>query len=159
MTDIFVSRPTKIASEFQEGYKSFHQYLITQNLNPVRLGAGQYTLDAPLMGVIKLIQRCKGAIILGYPRYDFSAAISGYGVNNSQILMNLPTPWNHIEAALSFREPLPVLVIAHEGITGGVFDFGVTGQFVLTVNLSLIDWCKSEEFGGLFKVWKEQLNK
>ena len=104
------------------------------------------------------MKKCKGAIILGYPQYEFSASITKAGVPDCQVQMSIPTPWNHIEAALAFREALPVLIIAHDGITTGVFDYGVTGQYVLTTNLSKNNWHKSEIFQGIFQEWKTQLN-
>jgi hypothetical protein len=41
-----------------------------------------------------------------------------------------PTPWNHIEAGIMFACRLPVLVFREEGISGGVFDPGVSDVFV-----------------------------
>lgn len=157
-TDIFISRPTYIDLKFEDGYNSFHRYLSRRGLRTLRLGAGQYTLDAPLLGVIDLIRKCKGAIILGYPQYEFFSSITKAGVPDSQFMMSIPTPWNHIEAALAFRENIPVLIIAHEGITTGVFDFGVTGKYIITTNLSKNNWHNTQSFLGVFRKWEMQLN-
>ena len=71
--------------------------------------------------------------------------------------MNLPTPWNHIEAALAFGQRIPVLIIAHKGVSGGVFDKGVTGQFVMVTDFTEIDWYDREEFQGVFRAWRSKL--
>jgi hypothetical protein len=41
-----------------------------------------------------------------------------------------PTPWNHIEAGILHGLGLPLLVFAEDGISGGVFDRGVTDVFI-----------------------------
>ena len=42
----------------------------------------------------------------------------------------LPTPWNHLEAGILFSLRLPVLVFREEGVSGGIFDNGVTDVFI-----------------------------
>lgn len=126
-------------------------------LKPCRLGSENYTLDAPLTGVINLIKICQGAIILGYPQYEFSACVAKAGTPQKEASMSFPTPWNHIEATLAFQRGIPVLIVAHEGISGGVFDHGVTGQYVLTIDLAVQDWHKAKEFQGMFREWKSRM--
>lgn len=126
-------------------------------LEPYRLGAGNYTLEAPLMGVMALMKQCQGAVILGYPQYEFDASISKGGAQQKQVSIHIPTPWNHIEATLAFRQHIPVLVVAHQGVLGGVFNHGVTGQYVLVTDLAEPGWHKKREFQGVFREWKAKL--
>jgi hypothetical protein len=154
---IFISRPTIIPDIFEVSYERFEQYMKQLGLRPCRLGRNNYTLDAPLVGVIDLMAKCDGAIVLGYPQYSFSAIVAKAGTPQKEILISLPTPWNHIEATLAFRNELPVLLVAHEGISTGVFDYGVTGKYVLTANLSQKDWFKTREFQGIFSEWRGRL--
>jgi len=65
---LFISRPTNIAEEFEKQFTLFDKFLKRAGFNPVRLGVNNYTLDAPLRGVIELMKTCQGAIILGYPQ-------------------------------------------------------------------------------------------
>lgn len=157
--NVFIRRPTVIGPKFENAYADFEKYIRRLKLLPCRLGADNYTLDAPLMGVIDLMKRCQGAVILGYPQYECSAAIAKSGKQQQHLAMMFPTPWNHIEATLAFRQRIPVLILAHEGVSGGVFDHGVTGQFVLVMDLILINWHKSKEFQGVFREWKSRLKK
>ena len=126
-------------------------------LRPCRLGADNYALDAPLIAVIDLVAKCHGAIILGYPQYSFSGIAAKAGIPEQEIGMSFPTPWNHIEATLAFHQGLPTLLVAHEGIHGGVFDYGVTGQYVLSADLSQQDWYKTKAFQGVFREWEGRL--
>jgi hypothetical protein len=155
--DIFISRPSVISEEFEEQYIPFEKFLRSSGVTPCRLGAGQYTLDAPLKGVMDLMERCKGSIILGYPQYHIGASVIKGREAQQTIMMNIPTPWNQIEATLAFQRQIPVLVIAHSGVTGGIFDHGVTGEYVLTIDLKEKNWHKKKEFLGIFEIWKAKL--
>ena len=128
-----------------------------EGLQPYRLGAGNYTLDAPLKGVIDLMKICRGAIILGYPQYEVATTIKKGGELEQQAMLAFPTPWNQIEATLAYAKDLPVLIVAHEGVAGGVFDTGVTGQYVLKKNLRKDKWYNDEEFRGVFMTWRSWL--
>lgn len=44
--------------------------------------------------------------------------------------MLFPSPWNHLESGILFGLHLPLLVFAEEGVSGGVFDRGVTDVFI-----------------------------
>jgi len=99
----------------------------------------------------------RGAIVLGYPQYEFWGFGNKGGRLDFKIKYSAPTPWNQIEATLAFQHGIPVLVVAHTGIRGGVFDHGVTGQYVLTKNLRLQNWFMEDDFQGMFKDWMSQL--
>lgn len=71
--------------------------------------------------------------------------------------MVFPTPWDQIEATLAFKARLPVLVVANNGVAGGVFDRGVTGEYVLTMDLKKKYWYKDKDFLGVFKEWKSHI--
>lgn len=143
---VFLSRPTVIAKQFEAGYIAFKAYLLRKGFRIHRLGADQYTMDAPLKGVMDLMKTCRAAIILGYPQYEVRATLS-----------KAATPWNQIEATLAFKQCIPVLVIAHNCVSGGVFDYGVIGEYVHTVNLNMKDWYRKKDFKGVFKEWKKRI--
>lgn len=155
--NIFISRPTNIAGKFEQRYITFEKYLRRLGNKPYRLGSDNFTMDAPLRGVIDLMKNCKGAIVLGYPQYEVTMQIKKGASQEHIKTITLPTPWNQIEGTLAFYRKIPVLVVAHKGISGGIFDTGVTGQFVLSIDLTSKDWHKSDEFQGVFTEWKKQL--
>jgi hypothetical protein len=65
----------------------------------------------------------------------------------------LPTPWNQIEGALAYASHKPILVVAHPGISGGVFDHGITGEGVLHLDLTQATWFEKPEFQQPFAEW------
>ncbi len=151
--NVFVSRPSVIGKKFEREYVTFEKYLKRRGLAPHRLGGEQFTLDAPLKAVIDLMKECRGAIILGYPQYEIFTERTKAGIQEGVLGLKVPTPWNQIEGAIAYCRNIPVLVIAQDGIGGGIFDFGVTGGFVLCTNLASKDWHKKKEFQGVFKEW------
>ena len=157
MTDIFISRPTVLGNGYEKPYKAFERFFKSEGFSPRRLGKSDYSLKAPLVAVMELMEQCKGAIILGYPHHEvlYSLTKGGEVINEHGIL--LPTPWNHIEGTLAYKNGIPVLVIAQEEVEGGLFDYGVTGEFVHKSDLSSDKWFKSVEFLGIFQDWKKQI--
>jgi hypothetical protein len=149
---IFLSRPTSLPDRFAKEAEKFERFLNGHGFHSVRLGAGSYSTKAPLQAVIDLMKTCNGAIILGYPKQGFS--IAGFGCDAT---VELPTPWNQIEGGLAYTLQKPTLVAAHDGIAGGVFDYGITGEFVFKGDLSAIDWFKAAAFTGVFKDWKKRV--
>lgn len=154
---IFISRPTVIGNGYEKPYRAFERFLKSEGFSPRRLGESDYSLKAPLMSVIDLIDQCKGAIILGYPQREVIYSLKKGGEMLNEHRLFLPTPWNQIEGALAYKKEIPVLVIAQEGVVGGIFDHGVTGQFVHETDLSNDKWFKSKEFQGIFQDWKKQI--
>ncbi len=110
-----------------------------------------------MKGVMNLMKICRAAIVLGYPQYEVTAALSKAAMPQQELSAVFPTPWNQIEATLAFKQRIPVLVIAHEGVSGGVFDYGVTGEYVHTANLRIKDWFKKKDFQGVLLDWQKRI--
>jgi hypothetical protein len=155
--NVFVSRPTVIGHEFESAYATFHAALVSEGYVLRRLGGGDYSKKAPLMAVIDLIRDCCGALILGYPQVEFQhfARRSEQFQNNFRCVY--PTPWNQIEGAIAYACESPVLVIAHPGIDGGVFDHGITGESVLHIDMSEPGWFRKEQFVQPFSEWAAEV--
>ncbi len=156
-TNVFISRPTKIERSFEAHYAAFDAYLKRARYKTHRLGPDCSSIQAPLKSVMALMRTCQAAIILGYPQYEVTAALTKAASPEQQISAMFPTPWNHIEAALAFRQRIPVLVIAHEGVSGGIFDHGVTGEYVHTMKLDRKDWHRDKGFQGILNEWKKAI--
>lgn len=157
MLNVFVSRPTTIEPAYEKAYATFGKYLAAKRIAMRRLGGGDYSRKAPLKAVFELIDECCGAIILGYPQFSMTheARKSTRYTNHWNIVF--PTPWNQIEGALAYRAGTPVLVIAHPGVEGGVFDHGTTGEGVIHLDLSDAKWFQSAEFKQPFKQWLDDV--
>ena len=151
--NIFVSRPTWISSEFEEGLDAFLLTLKNMGLIPRTLGASDYPSKAPLDEVIEIMDECKGAIVLGYPQISvISGTVKDEPLNSPLIL---PTEWNHIEAALAYSKGLPLMILHHLEVSRGVFDRGVMNAFVHQVNLTKQNWCLDSTLNGAMTKWKE----
>ena len=119
MIDIFLSRPTWVSPDHKSGLEHFLGLLATMELNPRTLGTTDYPSKCPLDEVIALMDRCQGAIILGYPQITAThGRLKDIDITEPLLL---PTEWNHIEAGLAYARDLPLLVVSHIGVVRGIF--------------------------------------
>lgn len=155
MIDVFVSRPTITAPAFTVGLQGFLTYLASHGFRPRTLGATDYPSASPLDEVIRLMKLCRAAVILGYPQVEIrSGAVKGREIDAPKFL---PTEWNQIEAGLAYASGLPLLLIHHLGITGGVFDRGAINRFIYEVDLTMSNWPLLPEVSGAVQRWKEEV--
>jgi len=130
----------------------FKRFLKGHGFHAKRLGGDDYSTKAPLQAVIDLMAQCDGAIILGYPKQMI--CLSGF---SGDFRAELSTPSNQIEGALAYALKKPALVVAHTAVSGGVFDYGITGEFVLRADLEHDGWFKTKQFVGVFADWKARV--
>ncbi len=158
-TNVFVSRPSKLPRLFEAAYDGFHKFLKQEKYAPRRLGSTDYSLNAPMQAIIRIMDECDGVIVLGYPQIEIFQHFRRNQDIKKDPSFQFPTPWNQIEAALGYGAKLPVLVVAQEGIAGGIFDHGVTGEYVLSIDLSIKKWHEGREFKQVYSDWKSRLPK
>jgi hypothetical protein len=157
MKDIFLSRPTWVGPEFEQGLEAFTNILKSYDMNPRTLGVSDYSVNTPLDEVISIMEQCVGTIILGYPQIEVKEGVlKGKKIDSSVILA---TEWNHIEAGLAYAKGLPLLVIHHKGVQRGIFDKGAISKFLHEVDLSNNTWFATKSIIGAISVWRERLNK
>jgi hypothetical protein len=111
------------------------QLMAEMQLEPRALGRSDYPADYPLREVAVIAKHCSGGIILGFNQFCATAGVWKAGTSGERNLENgatafFPTPWNHLEAGILFGLRLPLLIFRERGVTGGVFDNGVTDVFV-----------------------------
>lgn len=149
--DIFLSRPTWVEEKFKEGLNNFYKLLNSFNINPRTIGKSDYPSDAPLDEVISLMDKCFGIIVLGYPQIIiYNGLIKNEKVKNN---VELPTEWNHIETSLAYAKGLPILLIHHKSVTGGVFDRGAVSKFIYEIDLTKTDWTLDDRIYGVVNSW------
>lgn len=156
-THIFISRPSTLPKQFSKPYDLFHAFLDAENLTARRLGSTDYSLEAPLQAIIRIMEECQGVIVLGYPQIEIFQHVRRSNDIQQEPSFQFATPWNQIEAALGYGAKLPVLVVAHPGIGGGIFDHGVTGQYVLGIDLTVKDWHLRRDFQQVYAEWKKKI--
>ena len=155
MIHVFVSRPTWVRDVFERGLQGFLSRLVDYGMQSHTLGASDYPNRAPLDEVIRLLDMCQGAVILGYPQIEVSdGKIKGRPVSE---MVYLPTEWNHIEAGLAYARGLPLLVIHHIGVCRGIFDRGAINSFIYEKDLTDPAWPLAPEISGALRSWRDQV--
>lgn len=130
---VFISAPSTANLNPQQ--KAVYAAIIAAigdvGLEERRLGQSDYPDEAPLKEVIQIARRCSGGIVLGFAQMMVQTGILKPGVQDKSLVdVPFPTPWNHLEAGILFSLKLPVLVFRETGISGGIFDEGVTDVFI-----------------------------
>jgi hypothetical protein len=155
---IFVSLGAT-ATQLQEDFvRAIEDRLRSEGLVPHTVGRNTFSSDAPLKAVTELMNKCSGAVVIALERSYFPSGISKPGGPNQSPLqeIRLPTPWNHIEAAMAYSRGLPLLVIVeaglrHEGLLEKGYDW-----YVQEVSLSPAALA-TPQFNGVLNSWKQKV--
>jgi hypothetical protein len=152
---VFISCPTTLNNRQTEFRKFLVKLLNDLNMEPRALGTSDYPKDYPLKEVAIIAKRCSGGIILGFEQMRVSAGKTKAGTPKEKTITEellLPTPWNHIEAGILFASKLPLLIFKEDGVTGGVFDNGISDAFVHTIPEDLNNK-KKDEIKQVIQKW------
>jgi len=151
---IFLSRPTWVPQEFEQGLNGFIRLLEGLDLSPKTIGANVFPSKSPLDEVVALMEQCSGAVILGYPQIRVQTGLlKGTPIDGE---LFLATEWNHIEAALAYAKKLPLLVIHHKNVRRGIFDRGAASSFLYERDLTESNWPLAEDLNGAVRQWKSE---
>jgi hypothetical protein len=154
---IFVSAPTSLSPQQEESRKLILRELERNELEPRALGRSDYPTELPLREVLTIARHCAGGIILGFRQVQADSGILKGGTPDQRPITGpafYPTPWNHLEAGIMFSLGLPLLVFKEEGITGGVFDNGVTDVFVHQMPPPTLSGQARKAFASVFLKWQ-----
>ena len=134
---VFVSCPTELGKKQEASRRRVLEMLDRLQLEPRAIGRSDYPTQLPLREVMTLATHCSGGVILGFSQLVGPAGALKRVVPKKRPKSGkptgricLPTPWNHLEAGILFSLHLPLLVFREDGISGGIFDNGVTDVFV-----------------------------
>lgn len=130
---VFVSCPTSLSAVQETARKLILRELERADLEPRALGRSDYPTVLPLREVLLIARHCSGGLILGFEQVQMHTGIAKRGTPSERPIRSktaFPTPWNQLEAGILFSLNLPLLVFADEGLSGGVFDPGVTDVFI-----------------------------
>ncbi|WP_294959951.1 hypothetical protein [uncultured Fibrobacter sp.] len=155
MTNIFLSRPTYVPQEQQQGIDVFCSLLDMMDFCPRTLGTTDYPNESPLDEIIRILDTCSGMIVLGIPQLFIEKGI----LKGNQITspLKLATEWNQIEAALAYSRNMPLLIIHDKDVSRGIFDHGALGNFIHETDFSDLHWSESLSIRGALKTWKEKV--
>jgi hypothetical protein len=156
--DVFVSVGGTSNYE-QEGFvRAVEDRLRSEGLVPHTAGRNTFSSDAPLKTVTELLNSCAGAVVIALERSFFPSGIDKRGGPKESQLSNvrLPTPWNHIEAAMAYSRGLPLLVVVEKGLKSeGLLEHGYDWyvQWIEAVPSALT----TSEFNGVLASWKSKM--
>jgi hypothetical protein len=157
--NIFVSLGATSNEEQEAFVRAVEDRLRSEGLVPHTVGRNTFSSDAPLKKVIELLESCQGVVVIALERSFFPAGTEKRGGPNETQLSNvkLPTPWNHIEAAMAYSRRLPLLVVVDSGLKSeGLLEHGYDWyvQRIKPVPSALT----TLEFNGVLADWKTKVD-
>lgn len=159
---VFVSSPTSLRAEQETARNLIISELDLLRLEPRALGRSDYPTDLPLREVYVMATHCSGGVILGFEQFYCDGGIYKRGTEDERKEdgeVVYPTPWNHLEAGILYSLGLPLLVFKEAGISGGVFDPGVTDVFVHTMPKPDIKDENKNELREVFLKWQARVRE
>ncbi|MDQ2659094.1 MAG: hypothetical protein M3Y03_01610 [Verrucomicrobiota bacterium] len=153
---VFVSSPTSLSPSQEAARSLIIQQLDDNDLEPRALGRSDYPTELPLREVLLIARHCSGGIILGFEQFRAETGLLKPGTTAEKRLTtatSFPTAWNHLESGILFGLRLPILVFREEGISGGVFDNGVSDVFVHPIPSPAIAGTERTALRQVFQRW------
>lgn len=158
--DIFVSVGGTSTDEQESFVTAIEERLRSEGLKPHTIGRNTFSSDAPLKAISDLMDGCSGTVVIALERTFCKSGYLRRGGPQEEKFFDAryATPWNQIEAAMSFAKGLPLLVIAENGIRSeGLIDVGHE-WYIQRVNLET-SCLYTNEFNGILASWKKKLLK
>jgi hypothetical protein len=159
---VFLSYPKDLNKEQEEAKAIILEELANLNLEPRTLGRTDYPVKNPLYEVLMIARHCAGGMILGFCQIEAHSGKYKRGTQFEEDLKGplfLPTPWNNLEAGILFATRLPLLIFKEEGISGGVFDPGVTDVYVHKMPIGNISKKEGGELKEILLVWQTDVRR
>lgn len=156
--NVFLSVGSVANTEQEAFVQAIENRLRSEGLTPLTLGRNHFSSEAPLRAITELMDTCEGTVVIALERVYFPSGTERRGGEKETPLsqVSLSTPWNQIEAALSYARGLPLLVIvAKEVRTEGLLEPGYD-WFVQRVEPKATA-LNSNEFSGVLSSWKDKL--
>jgi hypothetical protein len=157
--NIFVSVGATSNEEQETFVRAIENRLRSEGLIPQTVGRNTFSSDAPLKKVVELLDSSQGAVIIALERLFFPLGVEKRGGPNEAQLSNikLPTPWNHIEAAMAYSRRLPLMVIVESGLKSeGLLEHGYD-WYVQRLEL-VPSALTADEFNGVLADWKTKVD-
>ena len=147
------------ATERQEAFvRAVEDRLRSEGMIPHTVGRNTFSADAPLKTVTELLDKCSGTLVIALERSHFASGTEKRGGPREITLtdVKLPTPWNQIEAAMTYARGLPLMVVVEAGLKSeGLLERGYD-WYVQWVQLEA-SALHSTEFSGVLASWKQKM--
>ena len=159
---VFVSMPNALSEAQDAAQRMILGELGHNGVEARTLGKTDYPTTFPLREVLTLAKHCSGGLILGFSQFE---ATSGTWKKDTPFQESVaesspvryPTSWNQLEAGILFALGIPLLVFREPGISGGVFDNGVTDLFVHTMPQPEAEYAERNALREVFQKWTAQV--
>lgn len=156
--NVFVSVGGTATTEQETFVRALEDRLRSEGLIPHTVGRNTFSADAPLKTVTELLEKCSGTLVIALERSYFSSGTEKRGGPKATTLtdIKLSTPWNQIEAAMTYARGLPLMVVVEAGLKSeGLLERGYD-WYVQWVQLEA-SALHSTEFNGVLASWKEKM--
>lgn len=156
-TKVFISKGSAASPEQRVFVDAVLDMLKTVGIYPRIMNENEWSYEQPLKAINKIIKECDGAVVIAFTRTQFKKGIEIKKDSYNQLSdIRLPTPWNHIEAAMAYSYGLPLLVIAENGLKPeGLIEDGYDWRIYWTdLNPDVV---KSDSFKGFLNSWKDAI--
>lgn len=159
---VFLSVPSSLNERQLESYKIVLGELGHLGIEARTLGRTDYPTSYPLREILTLAKHCSGGVILGFSQFETKSGIWKNGTPFKESIQKgevalFPTPWNHLEAGVLFSLGVPLLVFREVGISGGVFDNGVTDLFIHPMPNEKEDYQERKALRAVFQKWTSEV--
>ena len=155
---VFVSMPNTLSDVQDTVQRMIFGELGHNGIEARTLGKTDYPMAYPLREVLTLAKHCSGGLILGFSQFEATSGawnkdtpLKETVAENSTV--QFPTPWNQLEAGILFALDIPLLVFRESGVSGGVFDYGVTDLFVHTMPQPNAEYNERNALREVFQKW------
>jgi hypothetical protein len=158
--NVFVSVGGTATNEQEVFVRAVEDRLRSEGLIPCTVGRNTFSSDAPLRTVTELLDKCSGVVVIALERTYFPTGTEKRGGPKEAKLgeVKLPTPWNHVEAAMGYTRGLPLLVIVESGLRSeGLLERG-NDWYVQSVRPEP-QALTSLEFNGVLASWKSKITQ
>jgi hypothetical protein len=155
---VFVSVGATATPEQESFVRLIEERLRSEGLTPKTVGRNTFSSEAPLKAITELMDVCSGIVVIALERSWFPSGLEKRGGPRQAALQDtkLPTPWNHIEAAMAYVRHLPLLVIVEAGLKAeGLLEPGYD-WYVQTLPLEE-GALHTNEFNGVLADWKAKV--
>jgi hypothetical protein len=159
---VFVSSPTSLSPSQEAARTVIIQQLDDNDLEPRALGRSDYPTELPLREVLLIARHCSGGVILGFEQCRADSGVLKPGTSAEKRVstpLAFPSPWNHLESGILFGLRLPILVFREDGITGGIFDNGVSDVFVHPIPSPDITGTAKSALKQVFQRWSGKVRE
>jgi hypothetical protein len=160
MIDVFISHPTPFNEQQTMFLDLLKMRLAEHGLNAVNLGINNWNYRKPLIPIKDLIEKCKGAILVGLERHH---SYIGYekesSLEQNETLHKYTTsPWIHIEGGMAYQAGLPMIILKEDKVhPEGILDPNNSESYIFSFTLINNTKKLSDELEQIIESWVQQI--